>query len=358
MPIMSVVATIIAGAIAACVTATAIPVVLVAARSTGVLIDLPNQRSSHREPRIRGGGLGLLLGVLTGIGVGVSLGWSPAPVVAVLIVAVVSLSIVGLFDDLWSLPVWPRLAAQVLVATWVVYEAGAISRLPLPAPADLPLGLLAVPVSVLWLGAVTNFFNFMDGIDGLAGGEAAVVALGAIVAGWSADASLLAAVLIGSTAAFLAYNWWPARIFLGDAGSIPVGFLLATLPFLAPDGRRPHALLATAVGLALFLLDPIETLARQWRRGARLGTSHRDHCYQRLIGSDDSHRAVATALICAGLLLSLAGAAAYRVPAVAWGGPALAALIYVIERSLAEARSRPVSNGKSVFCDRHSGQAP
>ena len=145
----------------------------------------------------------------------------------------------------------------------------------------------------------------------------------------------MAAILLGAAAGFLAFNWPPARIFLGDVGSLPVGFLLAALPLLAPPERRPYALLATAISLSLFLLDPAVTLVRLLRRKQRLGQPHRQHAYQRLLLPGKTHRRVTGALVLAGFGLSIFAAWAYRTE-WAWWPAILAALgAYALEHRLA-----------------------
>ncbi|HXM76742.1 MAG TPA: glycosyl transferase, partial [Thermoanaerobaculia bacterium] len=216
---------------AAVVSATAIPL-LVSLVARQFLVDNPNLRSSHRIPRARGGGLGILFGLCGGILVTSVFGQVLTRPSLLVMIAALALGLMGLWDDLKHLPVLPRLLFQLGVAWGTAVFVGSVPRLPLPPPLDSPLGWLAVPLTVLWLVSVTNFFNFMDGIDGLAGGQAIATSTAVILAGWGSDATAIAGILIGATAGFLAYNWPPAKIFLGDVGSLPVGFLLAALPLL------------------------------------------------------------------------------------------------------------------------------
>jgi UDP-N-acetylmuramyl pentapeptide phosphotransferase/UDP-N-acetylglucosamine-1-phosphate transferase len=219
-----------------------------------------------------------------------------------------------------------------------------VARLPLPAPANVPLGPAAGVLAVLWLVGVMNFFNFMDGIDGLAPGQGALVCAEVLVAGWSADAGLLAAVTLAAILGFLPYNLWPSRVFLGDVGSLMVGFLLAAFPLLAPAARRGDAVLATAIGLALFLLDPIETLIRRWRKGVPIGESHRDHRYQQLARRGSPHGPVSAALLCGGVLLCSIGAMVYRWPYLGWLAVGCAIATFLLERRMAvraSARQKP-----------------
>lgn len=279
---------------------------------------------------MRGGGIAILLGVAAGLWAAGFFG-SPGHSLKPLLAACGLLAAVSLADDLWSLSVIPRLVAQLACAGFVVWKLGGFERLPMPAPLNLRLGFLAGPLAVLWIVGVTNAFNFMDGIDGLAGGEAMAVCLGVVVAGWSSDASLLSSILAGALGVFLLFNWSPSRLFLGDVGSVPVGFLMAGLPMLAPPERRPDAILATAITLALFLLDPLETVLRRWRQGKAVSESHREHRYQQLVGRGESHGSLSASLIFVGLLLSQVGALVYLRPNWGWGGVAVALMAFALE---------------------------
>ncbi len=304
------------------------------------LIDLPNPRSSHCEPRPRGGGLGILCGVAAGLA---AASWIAEPLDRrgwVVLGAALLVAAVSLWDDVRGLPAWPRLLAQTAAATWIVAALGGLERLPLPPPADLPLGLAGPLLAGLWIVAVTNFFNFMDGLDGLAAGQA-VLSLGVVAWGlWplSRPAAGLGLVTAAATAAFLIRNWTPSRVFLGDVGSSFLGLLLAGLPFVAAPEARPRLVLLVAVSLALFLLDPVATLWARWRRGMPLGIAHRDHAYQQLVEPGRSHAPAVSALLAAGLFLSLLGAAVYRRPPLAWLAVGAALLVFVAEWQLATRR--------------------
>lgn len=314
-------------------------VVLRAALSRQLLIDAPNERSSHTRPKPRGGGVGVLAGLAMGLAVAVFAHPLERPTRVLLACALICAA-VGLWDDLRGLSVRPRLALEFLVAGWLVFETGPLVSLPLPAPLDLPLGIGGYLFPVVWLVGVMNFFNFMDGIDGLAGGQAMAVALAACLTAWSADASLLAGLLVAALAGFLPFNWWPSRIFLGDVGSLPIGLVLAALPLLAPTADRHRAVLATAIGLTLFLLDPVLILWRRFWRGAPLGQPHREHLYQQIATPGTPHAGVALALVGTGVALSAVGAATFVWPAGAWAGVAVSCTAFAAEREAANRKSR------------------
>ena len=302
------------------------------------LIDVPNERSSHVSSTPRGGGLGIVAGVAVGILLLAAFGTRPSPQITTLLMGGAAIAGLGAIDDVHPLPAQDRLLVELLVAAIVVIALGGVERLPLPPPADVSVGWLASPLAVIWLVSVTNFYNFMDGIDGLAAGQAVASCMGVAVAAWSLGAVQLAFVLAAAAVGFLVFNRSPARIFLGDAGSTSLGFVIAGMPLLAPAGQRPMALFAVAVGLSLFILDPIETLLRRARAGHRVGTAHRWHSYQLLGNTPDRQRSVAGALVSAGIGLALVGGLSYRAPVVAWPAAALALAAFAIEKYFASRR--------------------
>lgn len=298
------------------------------------LLDTPNDRSSHALPTPRGGGIAVVVAAAAGMIVFSVAGRPPSKALGVILVAIASLAVVGLADDRFHLSARVRFGAQVVAAIAVVIAIGPVSRIPLPHPLDVPLGWLAWPLTMLWLVGVTNFFNFMDGIDGLATSQTAASCVGVVIAGWSTYAQQLAAVVLAAALGFLIFNRPQAKIFLGDAGSTSIGFALAALPLLAPEHTRPAAVLALGIGLSLFLLDPVETLIRLARLGRPIGSAHRMHSYQRLTIETTNPGAVTASLATAGLVLSIVAGLCYRLGWSFWPVMILAAAIFATERLL------------------------
>lgn len=246
-------------------------------------MDEPNHRSLHMAPVPRSGGLGIMAGA--------ALGWAMLFVVAdtgtlsPLLLAALGLCAFSLIDDLRGLSVIWRLIAQLLAAALVVSKLG--------LPGGLMLGLLAV-LAITWM---TNLFNFMDGANGLAGGMAlfgfGFYALAAWMAG-STDIALVAACLAAAAAGFLLYNFDPARIFMGDAGSIPLGFLAAALG-LAGWVKGCWPLLFPVLVFSPFIVDASVTLSKRLLRREKIWHAHREHYYQRLIRMGLGHKNAALA---------------------------------------------------------------
>ena len=258
------------------------------------VLDHPNERSSHVAPTPRGGGLGIVAVLLLatpawGAALGIGL-----PVAALLAAAVGAVALVGWLDDRATLGVRPRIGVHLAAA-------GAVAAAALAAGVGGPIAALpAAAVAVwwvLWTVSAINVVNFMDGIDGLIASQ--MVLFGAYVA-WVAPAGsgvpLAAAVFAGASAGFLAWNWSPARIFLGDVGSGALGIaavLLGVALLRAADGPVARAYLP----LAPLFADATVTLVRRAVRGERVWSAHREHLYQRLANGPWTHARTAVAYL-------------------------------------------------------------
>lgn len=276
-------------------------------RAAALLADRPNERSLHTRPTPRLGGLGLVAGLLP-------MGWALAEgAVAVALACALLLAVVSLADDAGGLPIEVRLPAHGVAAAVLVLAAH--GHAPGPGP-WIGLEAAAAVVAIAWM---TNLFNFMDGADGLAGGMAvigfATLAAGAALAGAPGLAGIAAAIASAS-AGFLAHNFPPARVFLGDSGSIPLGFLAAALGWIGvQSGAWPLAF--PILAFSPFIVDATVTIARRLARGERVWMAHRSHYYQRLVLAGWSRRRLAAA---AYALMLAAGASALWLRAEGPGG--------------------------------------
>lgn len=240
-------------------------------------IDTPNARSLHASPTPRIGGLVLVPAALAS-----SLPFSQQAGLMPALAA--GLCLVSFVDDRWGLPVAARLAAHALAA--IVF-----CRALEPSSSTWALGLLAL--ALVW---GINLYNFMDGTDGLAGGMAL---FGFAVLGWAVLDTMpwlasLALCTAAASAAFLVFNFPPARVFMGDAGSVPLGFLAGAIGVTGWLQDVWPAWFPLLV-FSPFVVDASATLLRRMLRGERIWQAHRDHYYQRLVRMGWSHRRLALA---------------------------------------------------------------
>ncbi|MBI3507828.1 MAG: undecaprenyl/decaprenyl-phosphate alpha-N-acetylglucosaminyl 1-phosphate transferase [Proteobacteria bacterium] len=263
---------------------------------TRVLVDLPNERSSHRTPTPRGGGVGLVLGTLAG-------GWLVAagmPVAAPVALGATIAAAAGLADDARPQGAAIKFGAQFLAAFVAIGGGAIIERLYIPGYGPIELGAFGPAVTFLWFVGLTNAYNFMDGLDALAGATGMVAAIFAGLALMLAGADLLAAlafVVAASCAGFLALNLPPARIFMGDVGSQFLGFAFAGLGVFAAGATSDGKLVwLVPIVLMHFLFDTIFTAVRRLAAGENVFAAHRTHLYQRLNQAGFSHGRVAAFL--------------------------------------------------------------
>jgi UDP-N-acetylmuramyl pentapeptide phosphotransferase/UDP-N-acetylglucosamine-1-phosphate transferase len=244
------------------------------------LLDVPNARSSHEIPTPRLGGVAVIAGV-----------WAASPFMDggfPILVAATLAGLLGALDDLVNLPFWMKASGQAAVALGFLLAA----RPPIVGDAG-SLWPAALLFGVVWIVAVVNAYNFMDGIDGIAGGTAILNALflGALL-GASGTAGTGLVALAAATAGFLLWNLSPARLFLGDSGSHFVGFFLgAVVLYTEPVGGSPYlAFVVAAAVLTPFLFDTAYTLVRRARAGKNVFAAHREHVYQRITPDPAEHR--------------------------------------------------------------------
>ena len=279
------------------------------------LIDIPNERSSHTIPTPRGGGLSVVISFLIAIGlllfaeqIALQTFWAIA--VGGCIVAAV-----GFWDDQDHVSPLIRIVAHSIAIIWMLFWLGGVAPL-LPAGMSsimVWLGNLLALISLVWL---LNLYNFMDGIDGIASIEAMSVLTGAVLILLSSGLSageipwnllLLLLCLIACVSGFLCWNWPPAKIFMGDAGSGFLGFMLGAMAMVTSLSHL-ISIWCWVILLAVFIADATFTLMRRFLAGKRWYEAHRSHAYQHLAIKIGKHAPVTllTLLINVGWLLPIA----------------------------------------------------
>ena len=280
-----------------------------AARIT--LLDHPNDRSLHQRPTPRTGGLAMLAASLIG---GFLVGWTlpvSRPGLGLLLLGLAPLAVVSLLDDRGGIRFQWRLAAHVWAAFSLVLAGYKPDWFELPGlvmPLSSGFAFLLTLLFGVWM---INLYNFMDGMDGFAGGMALI---GFATLAWlgRADSAFMSACLIAAAASagFLVHNFPPARLFMGDTGSIMLGFLAAACSLWGNKiGLFP--LWAALLIFSPFVVDATVTLLRRLLRGENVLEAHRTHYYQRLVLLGWGHRR--TVLTEYALMLACAGSAVWAV---------------------------------------------
>ena len=266
-------------------------------RATHLPMDHPNARSLHAAPTPRVGGVGIMVAVMVAsMLIQSSLLW-------LFMLGALVLAAVSLLDDYKNLPVHWRLLAHVVVAVACVLVFPSIN------------GVTAL-ISILAIVWMTNLYNFMDGADGLAGGMT-VIGFGALslAAAWAGalDMAVFCAAIAAAVLAFLRFNFPPAKIFMGDTGSIPLGFLAAALGVYGTALDYWPALFPVII-FSPFILDASVTLLKRGLRGEKIWHAHREHYYQRLVRMGWSHQKMTLAAYALMLLCAVAGLAYLQKP--------------------------------------------
>lgn len=258
------------------------------------LIDVPNLRSSHTLPTPRGGGMAFVVVFLAGLGALSAQDVLPRAYLWSLLGAGAWVAFVGFLDDHRDIPARWRLLAHFFGAGWGLYWLGGFPPVQIFGQA-FDLGGFGHLVGVFYLVWLLNLYNFMDGIDGIAGIEAISVCLGGallFLLDDSQSAWLVPALLSAATAGFLFWNFPPAKIFMGDAGSGFLGIVLGLIS-LQSAWSNPSFFWSWLCLLGVFIVDATWTLWRRFKRGESLHEAHRSHAYQFAARHYGSHKAVA-----------------------------------------------------------------
>jgi UDP-N-acetylmuramyl pentapeptide phosphotransferase/UDP-N-acetylglucosamine-1-phosphate transferase len=278
-------------------------------RGGGMPLDHANDRSLHVGAVPRIGGIAMTAGIAAALSL-LSLPDSLAPIA----LATLALFAVSLIDDLRPLPVVPRLLGHLLAAGVAVWAL------------EVPL-VMALP-AVVALAWMANLYNFMDGADGLAGGMTAIGFTAYALAAWvrMPELSMACVAIAGAALGFLAFNFPPARVFMGDAGSVPLGFLAGAFGLAGWRAGIWPGWFPVLV-FSPFILDATVTLGRRLRQGVAIWHAHREHAYQRLILRGWSHRRLA---LTAWLLMTAAAGTALGLRDASAGGQLSGVLAWVL----------------------------
>jgi UDP-GlcNAc:undecaprenyl-phosphate GlcNAc-1-phosphate transferase len=290
---------ILLSTVSAATCAALVPFVRRAAVGLGA-IDRPDARRVHDRPTPRMGGVAIFGAFVATLGLAAALGetiegasrWNPRGALAFAMGATIVFA-AGVLDDIRGLRPRTKLFLEFLAASLIAWLGGArVSGISAPG-GEVALGALAAPVTVLWIVTITNAVNLIDGIDGLATGLSAIALGTVLVLAFPEHESvaILAAILVGACAGFLFYNFHPATIFLGDSGSLFLGFALGVLSTYGKAKSATGALtVATLLIVGLPLGDTLWAIARRYLRGLEPGSarSHRE-ALGRIFEPDRNH---------------------------------------------------------------------
>ena len=280
------------------------------------LLDVPNDRSSHESPTPRGGGLvivavSLLCYAFIAHFATNNFKWSY--LASALLVALISW-----LDDLYSISFVLRLFVHSIAAGILIWGVGFSQEIYIPGfSTTFNVGNLGAVISFLWIVWMINAYNFMDGIDGLAGSQAILAGFGWLISGYimgNSSAYLFGGVIAFSSIGFLIHNWSPAKVFMGDVGSAFLGFTFAAIPLMAemekPE-KSPLLLFAGVSFVWFFLFDTVFTFIRRALRGEKVWKAHREHLYQQMVIRGTPHSFVTfvyvgfTALVAGSVLIGI-----------------------------------------------------
>ncbi|VVO02156.1 putative undecaprenyl-phosphate N-acetylglucosaminyl 1-phosphate transferase [Pseudomonas fluorescens] len=267
------------------------------------LMDIPNERSSHTLPTPRGGGVSIVLGFVLSMPVVASLDGAGYQALYHILGAGLLVAIIGFADDHGHIAARWRLLGHFMAAAWVLFGLHGLGQIQVfGAPVDL--GWLGNVLAAFYLVWMLNLYNFMDGIDGIASAQAIFVSVaGSAIAWLTGHFSLVAMPLIlaAAVAGFFVWNFPPARIFMGDAGSGFLGLILGVLSLEA--GRQaPELLWSWLILLGVFIVDATVTLFRRLSRREKIYQAHCSHAYQYAARHYLSHKTVTLAVSAINLL--------------------------------------------------------
>jgi len=261
------------------------------------LVDVPNARSSHVAPTPRGGGLAIVLSFLLAVALLFATGVISLGVFAACVGTGGLIAVIGFMDDHGHIAARWRLLGHFAAASWGLFWLGGLPVVTVLG-FDFDLGWVGDILAVFYLVWMLNLYNFMDGIDGIASVEAICVCLGICLLYWISDMPELIWLPLFLAASVIGFLWWnfpPARIFMGDAGS---GFLGGVLGLLSLHAAwtEPQMLWAWVILLGVFIVDATFTLLRRLFRGDKVYEAHRSHAYQFASRKMGSHMAVTLAV--------------------------------------------------------------
>ena len=310
----------------------ATPLVIELAAKTGAM-DAPDARKVHKGPMPRIGGLAIYVGFMAAMAFMLDFAQLPAEIargMVGLLLGATIIVIIGLIDDYKNLPAKVKLLGQILAACVVVYFDVRIDVITDPFGDYLYLEYLAAPATVFWIVGLTNTVNLIDGLDGLAAGVSTIASITIMLVALQEDVMIVAlvtAALAGAAMGFLKYNFNPARIFMGDTGSMFLGFVLATISVIgAVKCTATIALIVPILALGLPIMDTTFAIIRRYRGGVPIFKPDKGHLHHRLLDLGFSQKQAVLLMYVISALLGLSAVVLNEVS----GGMSIAIVLCVL----------------------------
>ena len=270
------------------------------------IVDTPNERTLHEGTIPRGGGLVIVLFLILAGSLSIML-FPLKKVVMILLISVFAWSLLSWMDDKMDLSSITRFCNQIVIALFIVFALSPISEVVITGSITVQFGKVAYLLTVLWIVWMANLYNFMDGMDGLAASQAIIAGITLSIWFYQAEAvaiSLMCIVLSASAYGFLLWNWSPAKIFLGDVGSITLGGLFASLAIVGVN-YFDMSFASFVILFSVFIFDATITLIRRALNKEKLWQAHRSHFYQRAAQSGFEHQHIVMIMILLMIMMSV-----------------------------------------------------
>lgn len=289
-------------------------------------VDKPNYRKVHKKPVSVLGGVVILCAFLVGMWIGQPVEKEIVPIV----IGAILIQLLGLVDDFVDLPAIVKLIGQICIASIVVYHGVTLDLITLPFGIVIQFGIFSIPMTILWIVAVTNAINLIDGLDGLATGVSgiALATIGFIaIIQQNIFIMMLCSVLIGALLGFLRYNFYPARIFLGDNGALLLGFIIGVLSLLGFKNITLISLFFPIIILAVPFIDMSFAMIRRYRQGKPIMQADKSHLHHKLLELGYTHPQTVLLIYSIAALFSVASIVLYL--SSVWGAIIIVILLII-----------------------------
>lgn len=270
-------------------------------------LDIPNERKVHTTPIPRLGGLGIFIGFLVGYMI---FGQSTVQMNSILIGSFIIL-LTGMIDDIKPISAKAKLLGQVLASCVIVFYGNILLNNVTILGLDINFGILAYPITILFIVACTNVINLIDGLDGLSGGISSIFYLSTVIIcffqGRFTELELiLSLIMLGSTLGFLVHNFHPAKIFAGDSGALFMGFTIAVISLLGFKTTAITSVFIPLMILAVPILDTLFAIIRRLLKHQKISTPDKQHLHHQLLKMKFSHRNTVLIIYAINILFAIA----------------------------------------------------